>query len=123
MSEADLIADVRERHRSYGVPWTDGKRIRISAGECQCGSNAPCDAIKLADEVERLRDFDDQRKILVAYFRRKVPQAHFCDDWDQLFIGPGDREYEECCSHRTALETGLGCERDSKKPSQQGGVT
>lgn len=29
---------------------------------------------------------------------------HFCWDWDFLLIGPGMREYEECCPHRIENE-------------------
>lgn len=43
MSEADLVAEMRERHNE-------------DAGWCHyCDRATPCDAIRLADEIERLR--------------------------------------------------------------------
>jgi len=49
-------------------------------------------------------DHEDQIGQIHRWMKRHhYPRPHFCDDWDGLLIGPGDPEFEECCSHRAAL--------------------
>jgi hypothetical protein len=85
MIEVDL-EKVRERH--LVIEFLDGRN------ECSCGKTAPCDAIKLADEIERLREA-----------LRQIASSLHCDR--------ASREPCLCCLAHSALHT-----NDSPAPTR-----
>ena len=127
MPKPDLVAEVRERHYEVVGCYRAGKPIMA----CNCVGPWPCDAIRLADEVERLRKeisgmrwtWEEVRRLRAENEPMQEALIRLRDcDWT---IGRGDRmdRVREIARAAIPTETETGPKRAPRIGSQDRGVT